>query len=150
MSAYLCDPADFVALARYAKRPCNGFNGYNIFTKERIGGEDGELNVRDIALKLATANICSVAYRYPREPFGGFLKDEEEMIEFMCEVAQEARENRIPPSHSEAFMLAAQVEYQSCERPDWIEQDAYWILDSIQNDAGRKMAQAVEDLKEVA
>ena len=47
-------------------------------------------------------------------------------------------------------MLAAQVEYQSCERPDWIVQDAYWILDSIKNDAGRKMAQSVEDLKEVA
>jgi hypothetical protein len=56
MSAYLCEPADFVALARYAKRPCNGFNGYNIFTKERIGGEDGELNVRDLAMELATAN----------------------------------------------------------------------------------------------
>ena len=153
MSAYLCDPADFVALARYAKRPCNGFNGYNLFTKERIGGDDGELNVRDIALKLATANICSVAYRYPREPFGGFLKNEEEMVEFMCEVAQKARKSGlgvIPPSDSEAFMLAARVEYQSCERDDWIEQDAYWILQSIQNDASRKMAQAVEDLKEVA
>ncbi len=153
MSAYLCEPADFVALARYAKRPCNGFNGYNLFTKERIGGDNNELNVRDIALKLATANICSVAYRYPREPFGGFLKDEEEMVEFMCEVAQEARKNglgMIPASHNEAFNLAAQVEYQSCERPDWIEQDAYWILQSIRNDAGRKMAQDIEDMKEVA
>ena len=150
MSAYLCDPADFVALARYAKRPCNGFNGYNLVTKERIGGDDGELNVRDIALKLATANVCSVAYRYPREPFGGFLKNEEELIEFLGEVAQEARQNRMPLNNSKAFNLAAQVEYQSCERPDWIEQDAYWILQSIRNDAGRKMAQAVEDLKEVA
>ena len=70
----------------------------------------------------------------------------------MC-LAQGARKSGlgvIPPSDSEAFMLAAQVAYQSCERPDWIEQDAYWILNSIQNDAGRKMAQAVEDLKEVA
>ena len=98
MSAYLCEPAEFVALARYAKRPCNGFNGYNIFTKERIGGEDGELNVRDLAMELATANIASVAYRYPREPFGGFLKDEEALIEFYCEIAQEARENRILPA----------------------------------------------------
>lgn len=150
MSAYLCDPADFVALARYAKRPCNGFNGYNLFTKERIGGDDGELNVRDIALKLATANVCSVAYRYPREPFGGFLKNEEELIEFLGEVAQEARQNRMPLNNSKAFNLAAQVEYQSCERPDWIEQDAYWILQSIRNDAGRKMAQDIEDMKEAA
>jgi hypothetical protein len=101
-------------------------------------------------MELATANIASVAYRYPREPFGGFLKDEEALIEFYCEIAQEARQNRIPPSHSGAFMLAAQVEYQSCERPDWIEQNAYWILDSIKNDAGRKMAQAVEEMKEAA
>ena len=150
MSAYLCDPADFVALARYAKRPCNGFNGYNLFTKERIGGDDGELNVRDIALKLATANVCSVAYRYPREPFGGFLKNEEELVEFLGEVAQEARQNRMPLNNSKAFNLAAQVEYQSCERPDWIEQDAYWILQSIRNDAGRKMAQDIEDMKEAA
>lgn len=150
MSAYLCDPADFVALARYAKRPCNGFNGYNLFSKERIGGDDGELNVRDIALKLATANVCSVAYRYPREPFGGFLKNEEELVEFLGEVAQEARQNRMPLNHSKAFNLAAQVEYQSCERPDWIEQDAYWILQSIRNDAGRKMAQDIEDMKEAA
>ena len=150
MSAYLCDPADFVALARYAKRPCNGFNGYNLFTKERIGGDDGELNLRDIALKLATANVCSVAYRYPREPFGGFLKNEEELVEFLGEVAQEARQNRMPLNNSKAFNLAAQVEYQSCERPDWIEQDAYWILQSIRNDAGRKMAQDIEDMKEAA
>ena len=150
MSAYLCDPADFVALARYAMRPCNGFNGYNLVTKERIGGDDGELNVRDIALKLATANVCSVAYRYPREPFGGFLKNEEELIEFLGEVAQEARQNRMPLNNSKAFNLAAQVEYQSCERPDWIEQDAYWILQSIRNDAGRKMAQDIEDMKEAA
>ena len=150
MSAYLCDPADFVALARYAKRPCNGFNGYNLFTKERIGGDDGELNVRDLALKLATANICSVAYRYPREPFGGFLKDEDEMVEFMCEVAQEARKNRIPPSHSEAFMLAAQVDYQSCERPDWIEQDAYWLLMRIKENAARDMMYLLTGKKEMS
>ena len=101
-------------------------------------------------MKLATANVCSVAYRYPREPFGGFLKNEEELIEFLGEVAQEARQNRMPLNNSKAFNLAAQVEYQSCERPDWIEQDAYWILQSIRNDAGRKMAQDIEDMKEAA
>jgi hypothetical protein len=152
MSAYLCEPSDFAALARYAKRPSNfyGFTPYNLVTKERIGGNGRDMTVVDIALKLASANIVSVTTRYPNEPFGGFLDSDEDMIEFMGDVAREARVNTMPGSAAEMFRLVKTVEYQSCEVENWVETDAYWILDRIMDDCAMAMADNLLDKEEAA
>ena len=140
MSAFLCKPWEFVALARYAKRPANGFNDYNLFTRKRIEGYSDSLGVLDIALILAKENLRSVSYRYPDQRFGGFVKDAKELLDMGLEIKELANKNEPPMAHEDAFMLAGTVDYQSCETPDWIQSDACWILKSIQNDAGREMA----------
>jgi hypothetical protein len=143
MSAYLCDPEDFAALAQYAKRPRGNFNEFNIFSKKRMGENGDPMNVRDIALALASANLASVSHRYPDQEFGGFLNGPEHLVEFLGQVAVEANKNNAPMTDDAAFQVAAKVEYQSCEMPDWIQQDAYWILAGIKDDAGRQMAETL-------
>ena len=151
MSAYLCEPSDFAALARYAKRAGTwGFTPYNLVTKERVGGNNRDMTAVDIALKLASANIVSVTTRYPNEPFGGFLESDEEVVEFMGDTAREARINTMPGSPAEIFRLVKTVEYQCCEVENWVETDAYWILNRIKDDCAMAMADNVLNKLEAA
>ena len=151
MSAYLCSPEDFAKVAAYAAGHKWGFHAYNGFNKEAIG--DGDLDAVAIALKLATANIASVAYRYPNHgKFGGFLDSDEELVEFLGDCAVEARKAEKAPriNAADAYALLAEIEYQSDQRPDWIEQDAYWLLDRIKNNAAREMMNLLAEQKEAA
>ena len=151
MSAYLCDAEDFAKVAAYAAGHRWGFHAYNGFSKEPIG--EGDIDVVNLALKLATANIASVAYRYPNHgKYGGFLDSDEELVEFLGDCAAEARKAEKAPriNAADAYALLAQIEYQSCERPDWIEQDAYWLLDRIKNNAAREMMNLLAEQKEAA
>ena len=151
MSAYLCDAEDFAKVAAYAAGHRWGFHAYNGFIKEPIG--EGDIDVVNLALKLATANIASVAYRYPNHgKYGGFLDSDEELVEFLGDCAAEARKAEKAPriNAADAYALLAQIEYQSCERPDWIEQDAYWLLDRIKNNAAREMMNLLAEQKEAA
>jgi len=151
MSAYLCDAEDFAKVAAYAAGHRWGFHAYNGFSKEPIG--EGDIDVVNLALKLATANIASVAYRYPNHgKYGGFLESDEELVEFLGDCAAEARKAEKAPriNAADAYALLAQIEYQSCERPDWIEQDAYWLLARIKNNAAREMMNILAEKKEAA
>tara|TARA_R110002020_G_scaffold401911_1_gene612052 strand:- start:575 stop:1030 length:456 start_codon:yes stop_codon:yes gene_type:complete len=151
MSAYLCGAKDFAKVAAYAAGQKWGFHAYNGFSKEAIG--DGDLDVVAIALKLATANIASVACRYPNHgKFGGFLESDEELVEFLGDCAAEARKAEKAPRINavDVYALLAEIEYQSCERPDWIEQDAYWLLARIKNNAAREMMNILADKKQAA
>ena len=148
MSAYLCDAEDFAKVAAYAAGHKWGFHAYNGFNKEAIG--DGDLDAVAIALKLATANIASVAYRYPNHgKFGGFLDSDEELVEFLGDCAVEARKAEKAPRRNadEIYGLLAEIEYQSDQRPDWIEQDAYWLLARIKNNAAREMMNILVEQK---
>ena len=151
MSAYLCGAEDFAKVAAYAAGHRWGFHAYNGFSKEPIG--EGDIDVVNLALKLATANIASVAYRYPNHgKYGGFLESDEELVEFLGDCAAEARKAEKAPriNAADAYALLAQIEYQSCERPDWIEQDAYWLLARIKNNAAREMMNLLAEQKEAA
>ena len=151
MSAYLCGAEDFAKVAAYAAGHKWGFHAYNGFSKEAIGG--GDIDVVNLALKLATANSASVAYRYPNHgKFGGFLESDEELVEFLGNCAVEARKAEKAPriNAADAYDLLAEIEYQSCERPDWIEQDAYWLLARIKNNAAREMMNILAEKKEAA
>ena len=156
MSAYLCDAEDFAKVAAYAAGQ-GVFRAYNGFSKEPIGEVSApglaDIDVVAIALKLATANIASVAYRYPNHgKYGGFLDSDEELVEFLGDCAAEARKAEKAPriNAADAYALLAQIEYQSCERPDWIEQDAYWLLARIKNNAAREMMNILAEKKEAA
>ena len=151
MSAYLCDPKDFAKVAAFAAGHKWGFHAYNGFNKEAIG--DGDLSVVEIALELAKANIASVSYRYPNHgKYGGFLESDEDLVEFLGECAVQARKAEKAPkiNAADAYALLAQIDYQSCERPDWIEQDAYWLLVRIKDNAAREMINILADKKEAA
>ena len=151
MSADLCGAEDFAKVAAYAAGHRWGFHAYNGFSKEPIG--EGDIDVVNLALKLATANIASVAYRYPNHgKYGGFLDSDEELVEFLGDCAAEARKAEKAPriNAADAYALLAQIEYQSCERPDWIEQDAYWLLARIKNNAAREMMNILAEKKEAA
>jgi len=131
MSAYLKDEIDFVRLAKFMQ----DWIVYNIYHKKRILPErvDPHSAVKRYAAIMAQANIDSVNYRYDESN-----PDEEE--EFVQRVeAMAAAHNGMPLSNAKAWQLASSIEYQSCERPDWIESDAYWILQCAKDKAAMGM-----------
>ena len=131
MSAYLKDEIDFVRLAQFFK----GWRAYNMYQKKRILPEriDPDDAVERHAAIMAQANIDSVNYRYDEsEPH-----QEEEFVQRVEAMA--AVHNGMPLSNAEAWQLASSIEYQSCERPDWIQSDAYWILQYAKDKAAMGM-----------
>ena len=78
--------------------------------------------------------------------FGGFLDSDEELVEFLGDCAVEARKFAKGPilDPSAIYALLAEIEYQSDQRPDWIEHDAYWLLARIKNNAAREMMSILE------
>jgi len=43
-------------------------------------------------------------------------------------------------SDADIYNMAGCLEYQCCEVDDWIQTDAFWLIQKIKNAAGMKMA----------
>lgn len=151
MSAYLMNDTDFADLATYYWHPANGEcrgrpsnNFFNSHTRQGF-----ECDGSSLALLLATENIASVAYRYPDQPYGGFLDDDndsgESIATFMGEIVTEYRNRTRLLSHAEAWDLCRSLHYQSCEHPGYYASNGYAVLEAIKHKAGCGMAAEAQE-----
>ncbi len=134
MSAYLCNPEHFAALAEFATR--NGTHNATI-TAWRIG--DRYDNAPHVAAELARQNIRSVAHRYPNDrdgerPGPAGITDQE----LIDEAARIASAMCVRPPELRTIDLLAMCdgyEYQACESADWRDTNAHhqiaWIRKAL-------------------
>jgi len=131
MSAYVCSPEHIAALAAFASRPSSS---HVIMPWKRERARD---TVRNVARKLAEANIRSVAERYPNDKDGNrpgpCMTDEE-----ICKASERYAEKYLvyPPNLSALDIIAMSscFEYQACDAENYPTSDAAlqvrWIIDA--------------------
>lgn len=115
MSAFLCTPEHIAVIANCAASR----------------GIADTLTAQEIAEGFARSNLASVAHRYEESPdqtaasFMGCTSAEEYVR--LCIAETFGGETAAPLS---VFKLAACLEYQSCEHPEWEKSDAaQWIAE---------------------
>jgi len=131
MSAYICSPEHIAALAAFASRPSSS---HVIIPWKRERARD---TVRNVARRLAEANIKSVAERYPNDQDGNrpgpCMTDEE-----ICKASERYAGKYLvyPPKLSplDIISMASCYEYQACEAENYATSDAAlqigWIKDA--------------------
>ena len=124
MSAYICDPAHFAALAAFAVA---GRNEHVIHQWQQGHPED---TCAYVARGLALQNIRSVAHRYPDDPDGQRPGPCMLDAEIVAEAERLARiyfmqfqTLRLKPV--DILKMVEGYKYQSCESPDWEDTLAY-------------------------
>ena len=138
MSAYLVDNEHIAQIIEWCKLPGHHMNSYNIYTKERL--PDTYL---EKAICLLEGNIDSIKARY--EDALGYKEDD--FQSFRKDLV-----NRILNKKNTDFSLTPNdiwnmcncLEYQSCEVSNWIETDAYWLIQHIKGIAGDRMAKSAK------
>ena len=146
MSAYVCNPEHFGALAALAVRRFNpsglpGGNWNSVISSFNIGVSDAQV-AGYIAGQLAQANIDSVAARYPNDVSGGrpgpCLTDEEIIRQADAwAVRYLKREPKL--SIADYFSLCGCYEYQSCEHDGWDKSDAKQQIERIKDGLTRRL-----------
>jgi hypothetical protein len=136
MSAFMMNPEDHALLGAYLAHHVRGSGVYNPVRKEWIGRDiDNDYDrCMHFARVLAEANLASVNYRYQENE----EMDPDHIDEILCRRVGGGQ------SDAEIYELAASLRYQSCEHPEWIEWDAYWLIDNIIEDAARKMSRLLK------
>jgi hypothetical protein len=92
---------------------------------------ENEITGDELGFILWAENVASVHYRYPGEDVdtlpGTYAADGRH------EVSHGYTFSRLGklPTAVEAFSLIACLDYQSCEHPEWIDSEAYRILDQL-------------------
>ena len=149
MSAFIVNPEHIAALAAYTQAPGNHAHCYNIFTKKEIFN-----GVENFCKVLAQANVKSVHTKYKDLNQGAiqggdidkdFLQD---MMIFPDECIKALEKFKglmgmygtVHMSDADIYNMAGCLEYQCCEVDDWIQTDAFWLIQKIKNAAGMKMA----------
>lgn len=104
MSAYVVDPESIQALVQYAEQ-------HNLLPEG--------LNRATTARAIGRANLESVEYRYPDTREAGAARNFLTMSnqKYLQLVAEPFSGDAI--SHVQAARLCGEIDYQSCERPDW-------------------------------
>lgn len=104
MSAYVVDPESIQALVQYAEQHSLLPEGLNRATTARAIGR---------------ANLESVEYRYPDTREAGAAQHfwTTSNQKYLQQVAEPFTGEAI--SHVQAARLCGEIDYQSCERPDW-------------------------------
>ena len=117
MSAYLVNPETIATIAKYAFDTKAVQYGICYAIKQKLDGLDKVVDV------LAKANQDSVACRYDDKP------DPVEDAKYImaCKLIAGKAGYRQTDNAEMAKTLNC-LEYQSCERDDWFESDAYKIL----------------------
>ena len=114
MSAYICNPEHFAALAVYA-------------VKRQAVIPDYVTDAAFIAGELAIENIRSVAYRYPNNKSGarpGPCMMDGEIIGAAHQFAQQYSEHCPQLSEVDLLAMLSCFDYQACETPDYSESKA--------------------------
>lgn len=148
MSAFICGPDHFKALALFAARRRHG--SWNVDPRYIDGLTHPEAEIRGIEnlndYELATLyadtlyreNVRSVAHRYPdlaRDDLPGPIAD----AGFVDVLPRETTRSDLHLQPVEILKMCDCTEYQSCETDDWRETVAYRLLNAIRRAAIRAL-----------
>lgn len=134
MSAYICDPEHFGALAAYAVLTDSVIHPW------RAG--DRILTAQNAAQRLARENIRSVAHRYPDDKDGsrpGPCLLDAEIEEAAAIYAAHFTTNPLRLTPVQVFKLCQGYSYQACEADDWRTTEAALQIEWIQSEAVRSL-----------
>jgi len=157
MSAYIVDETDIAAIAKIAAHKV-GWRSIGGRIVNMVKREINEFDAPEIAKILAVQNITSVEYRYPNHgEAGGMLVGP--TCDYVAACMQMARNRDVPVNAdniplvyrpADLYELVARYEYQSCEDPEWIQSDAYWICHRVKDYAAQLMIQELAPEEEAA
>ena len=129
MSAFIINEKIIATLACYAAR--------NECCKYGIHFENQLLTAKEIAKVLAKANIDSIDYRYKNQ----YIEDNIENRIYTKNAITHAK--AINPDVFPSGYIAKQLDcyaYQSCERDDWFQSNAFKIITNIRADLTKQLA----------
>jgi len=144
VSAYLVSPQHIVEITKWAKCPQQGdlSHVYNPITKKEI-----DCWHESLIETLSLANIQSIVARYgwnqSEVEYEGFVDKCKSILKYSTDGVSVSLLSGIGSCDLNAddiYNMVKCLNYQSCEVSNWIETDAYWLLNSIQDKAGSKMS----------
>ena len=142
MSAYLVSPQHIVEIVKWAKCPQQGdlSHVYNQITKKEI-----DCDAKQMVIILAQANIDSLVARYKddQNEYQSIFQDCLDILKYSTDGVSVSLLSGIGSCDLNAddiYNMVRCLNYQSCEVSNWVETDAYWLLNSIQDKAGSKMS----------
>ncbi len=142
MSAYLVSPQHIVEIVKWAKCPQQGdlSHVYNQITKKEI-----DCDAKQMVIMLAQANIDSLVARYKddQNEYQSIFQDCLDILKYSTDGVSVSLLSGIGSCDLNAddiYNMVRCLNYQSCEVSNWVETDAYWLLNSIQDKAGNKMS----------
>ena len=146
MSAYLVEPQHITEIVKWASNPQQGgiSHCYNLVTKESI-----PCDPKYMIIKLAQANIDSLIARYKDNPseYQNFIQDCLDILQYSTDGASVSLLTGVGSCDLKAddiYNMVQCLEYQSCEVDNWVETDAYWLLNAIKDRAGYKLSKNAE------
>lgn len=141
MSAYMVDPEHINELVKWAKGSQQGNIdfAYNLFHRKPI-----DTDVSSMVDILVIGNINSMVARYGHEPkeYDHIIDECKKTIKRSTDgvsVSSIADCGLCSLSPDDIYSMACCLDYQSCEVDNWIETDAYWLIQVIKDTAARKM-----------
>jgi len=142
MSAYLVEPQHITEIVKWASNPQQGGVSYcyNLITKEQI-----DCDPKQMVMTLAQANIDSLVARYEDDPnkHQSIFQDCLDILQYSTDGASVSLLTGVGSCDLKAddiYNMVRCLEYQSCEVDNWVETDAYWLLNAIRDMAGSKMS----------
>ena len=143
MSAYLVSPQHIVEITKWAKNRQQGdfSHVYNQITKQEI-----DCDAESLIEILSLANIQSLVARYGEKAeveYEGFVDKCKSILKYSTDGVSMSLLSGVGCCDLKAddiYNMVRCLEYQSCEVSNWIETNAYWLLNSIKDKAGSKMS----------
>ena len=143
MSAHLVEPQHITEIVKWASNPQQGdvSHCYNLITKKQI-----DCDPKQMVMTLAQANMDSLVARYDdafKDDFVGYIDDCLDILQYSTDGASVSLLTGVGSCDLKAddiYNMVRCLEYQSCEVDNWVETDAYWLLNAIRDMAGSKLS----------
>lgn len=143
MSAYLVEPQHITEIVKWASNPQQGnlSHVYNQITKREI-----DCDAESLIEILSLANIESLVARYGEQAeveYEGYEDKCKSILKYSTDGASVSLLTGVGSCDLKAddiYNMVRCLEYQSCEVDNWVETDAYWLLNAIRDMAGSKMS----------
>ncbi len=146
MSAYLVNPEQITEIVKWAKSPQQGDVSYcyNLITKKQI-----DCDPKQMVKTLAQANIDSLVARYDYDPkdFECFANDCLAILKYSTDGVSQSLMDGVGAcdlTAGDIYNMIRCLDYQSCEVDNWVETDAYWLLNTIKSKAANKMSETAD------
>jgi hypothetical protein len=102
-----------------------------------------------MVMTLAQANIDSLVARYEDDPnkHQSIFQDCLDILQYSTDGASVSLLTGVGSCDLKAddiYNMVQCLEYQSCEVDNWVETDAYWLLNAIKDRAGYKLSKDAE------